>query len=537
MSEKPGRQAARTAGAKGPPKGKAGRKAPPQPTATEDLLFDGPAWSFETLARTHDAIEEVARGDLGLDPYPTRLEVVSSEQMLDAYAATGMPVMYPHWSFGKRFARQEMLYRKGFQQLALEIVINSNPSLCYIMEDNTMAAQATVIAHAAMGHNHFFRHNHVFREWTEADGVLDELRHARRFVMECEERHGRQAVEEVLDAAHALLSHGVDRAGRGDRPDPVATRARLAERARQERLEAQDLWLRTVPSRPEATEEGAAIERRAMGLPEENLLLFLETHAPLLDAWQRELLRIVRWLATYFEPQRQTKLMNEGCATWCHFEIMQRLRDRGRIGDGAMLEFLDLHSMVVAQPTFDMQGYGGLNPYALGFAMMRDIVRVSTEPTDEDEAWFPHIAGNGRPVETLRSAWAEFRDESFVRQYLSPRLIREWRLFALSDDAAAPALRVEAIHDEEGYRRIVRALADQYDPAAQTPAIEVTGADLRGERVLHLRHAVQDGRVLDALEVRRMLRHVQRLWGYAVQLTERDAETDAELAVYRSDGA
>ncbi|RDC72564.1 SpoVR family protein [Rhodovulum sp. 12E13] len=538
MSEKRGRKTARTATGKAAAKRAASSKAPATGTATGDLLFDRPAWSFETLARTHDAIEEVARGELGLDPYPTRLEVVSSEQMLDAYAATGMPVMYPHWSFGKRFARQEMLYRKGFQQLALEIVINSNPSLCYIMEDNTMAAQATVIAHAAIGHNHFFRHNNVFREWTEADSVLDELRHARRFVMECEERHGRPAVEKVLDAAHALLSHGVDRAGRGERPDPVATRARLAERARQQRLEAQDLWLRTVPSRAEPPEEGtAAAERRAMGLPEENLLLFLENHAPLLDAWQRELLRIVRWLATYFEPQRQTKLMNEGCATWCHFEIMQRLRDRGRIGDGAMLEFLDLHSMVVAQPSFDSQGYGGLNPYALGFAMMRDIVRVCTEPTEEDAAWFPDIAGNGRPVETLRRAWADFRDESFVRQYLSPRLIREWRLFSLCDDAAAPALRVEAIHDDEGYRRIVRALADQYDPAAQTPAIEVTGADLRGERVLHLRHSVQDGRVLDPLEVRRVLRHVQRLWGYAVHLTEADAGSGTELTAYRSDGA
>ncbi|MFN2350289.1 MAG: SpoVR family protein, partial [Thioalkalivibrio sp.] len=111
-----------------------------------------------------------------MDPYPTRLEVVSSEQMLDAYASTGMPLNYPHWSFGKRFAQQEMLYRKGFQQLALEIVINSDPSLCYIMEDNTMAAQATVIAHAAIGHNHFFRRNEVFRAWTEADTVLDELR-------------------------------------------------------------------------------------------------------------------------------------------------------------------------------------------------------------------------------------------------------------------------------------------------------------------------------------------------------------------------
>jgi len=500
------------------------------------LLFEGHDWTFDTLRRTHDAIEELARDELGLDPYPTRLEVVSAEQMLDAYAATGLPVMYPHWSFGKRFAQHEFFYRKGFQQLALEIVINSDPSLCYIMEENTLAAQATVIAHAAFGHNHFFRHNEVFREWTRAGTVLDELRHARAFVMECEERYGHRAVEEILDAAHALMPQGVDRNRRGEQPDPEATRMRLAERRRQERVEAKDLWLRTVPSRTEDAVEGAqTVERRALGLPEENILRFLETNAPLLHDWQRELLRIVRWLANYFEPQRQTKLMNEGCATWCHFEIMNRLRDAGRIDDGAMLEFLQLHSMVVAQPAFDAEGYPGLNPYALGHAMMRDIARICTEPTEEDGAWFPDIAGNGRPVETLRRAWAEFRDESFVRQYLSPRLMRDWRLFCVVDDQSAPVRTIEAIHDDAGYRAIRRALADQYDPAVQTPCIEVTAADLRGERVLHLSHRVQDAQMLDPIEARRMLGHIRRLWGYGVELTEVDAETDEKLVAYTAD--
>lgn len=500
------------------------------------LLFRGHDWNFDTLRRTHDAIEDLARGELGLDPYPTRLEIVSAEQMLDAYAATGLPVMYPHWSFGKRFAQHEFFYRKGFQQLALEIVINSNPSLCYIMEENSMAAQATVIAHAAIGHNHFFRHNHVFREWTQADTVLDELRHARAFVMDCEERFGHQAVEDTLDAAHALMPQGVNRSRRASRPDPAETRTRLAERRRRERLEAKELWLRTVPTRaPDPVEGARMVERRALGLPEENILLFLEVNAPLLHDWQRELLRIVRFLAGYFEPQRQTKLMNEGCATWCHFEIMSRLREAGRIDDGAMLEFLQLHSMVVTQPTFDTEGYSGLNPYALGFAMMRDIVRICTEPTEEDGAWFPDIAGNGRPVETLRRAWAEFRDESFVRQYLSPRLIRDWRLFCVSDDQSAPVQTIEAIHDEAGYRAIRRALADQYDPTAHLPSIEVTEADLRGERVLHLRHTVLDGQMLDPIEARRMLAHIRRLWGYGVELTEVDGDTGEKLVAYRTD--
>jgi stage V sporulation protein R len=505
-------------------------------TARSGLLFEGPDWSFETLQRTYDAIEEIALSELGLDPYPVRLEVISVEQMLDAYAATGLPIMYPHWSFGKRFAQQEMLYRKGFQSLALEIVINSDPSICYIMEENTMTAQATVIAHAAMGHTHFFRHNEVFRAWTRADTMLDEMRHAQAFVKECEERHGQQAVERVLDAAHALFSQGVDRDRRAGPPEtPEERHTRLLRRRREEAEAEPDLWRRTVPHKAEDPfDEAALADPRALGLPDENILRFLETTAPLLEDWQRELLSIVRSLATYFEPQRQTKMMNEGCATWVHYEIMQRLHTRGRIDDAAMLEFLTLHTSVIAQPPFDAQGYPGINPYALGFAMMQDITRIATEPTAEDEAWFPDLAGSGDPVGTLRRAWAEFRDESFIRQFLSPRLMREWRLFSLGDDADAPEYRVDAIHDEAGYRRVRGALAEQHDPVAQQPRIEVTGADLRGDRTLHLCHWVEEGQQLDPVEARRVLHHVAHLWGYEVRLREVDAETGTEITAYRT---
>jgi len=509
-----------------------------EPHNSRKLLFNGPDWDFPTLQRTFDAIERTACEDLGLDPYPTRLEVITSEQMLDAYAATGMPVMYPHWSFGKRFAQQELLYRKGYQSLALEIVINANPSLCYIMEENTMATQATVIAHAAMGHNHFFKHNQVFQAWTAPDTILDDLRYARGFVKQCEDRHGRQEVERVLDAAHTLFAHGVGRDKQAQRPDPLEARERVRQRRREEREAMDELWLRTVPQTdseeyPNASEAYRNAERRALGLPEENLLLFLESYAPLLEDWQRELLCIVRQLATYFEPQRQTKMMNEGCATWCHYEIMSRLRDRGEIDEGTMLEFLHLHAHVVAQPDFDQRGYPGINPYALGFAMMRDIARICTEPTREDEEWFPDIAGNDDPIGTLRTAWGEFRDESFVRQFLSPKLIRDWRMFRLHDDAEDPEYLVEAIHDEAGYRKIRSALADLYDPAAQQPRIEVTDADLRGDRKLHLRHWVNEGQQLDALETRRVLRHVARLWGYEVRLSEVEADGE-EIGVYET---
>ncbi len=102
--------------------------------------------------------------------------------MLDVYTAHGMPLTYRHWSYGKRFLQHESSYRSGYTSLAYEVVINSNPCISYLMEENTATMQALVIAHAAFGHNHFFRNNHLFRQWTEASAILDYLEFARSYV-------------------------------------------------------------------------------------------------------------------------------------------------------------------------------------------------------------------------------------------------------------------------------------------------------------------------------------------------------------------
>jgi stage V sporulation protein R len=142
------------------------------------------------VRHVYEAIEAIARDDLGLDVYPNQIEIISAEQMLDAYSSVGMPLMYAHWSYGKRFVRDEVLYRKGYQALAYEIVINSNPCISYCMEENTIAMQAVVIAHAAFGHNHFFKNNYLFQQWTDPAGILDYLDFAKRYVATCEELQG-----------------------------------------------------------------------------------------------------------------------------------------------------------------------------------------------------------------------------------------------------------------------------------------------------------------------------------------------------------
>jgi stage V sporulation protein R len=494
----------------------------------DTLLFHGADWDFAAIQRVYDAIEQIAVGELGLDVYPNQIEMITAEQMLDAYASIGMPLFYKHWSFGKRFATHESGYRQGLMGLAYEIVINSNPCISYIMEENTATMQTLVIAHAAFGHNHFFKNNYLFKEWTDADGILDYLEFAKSYIARCEERYGQSAVEKVLDAAHALMSHGVHRYPRKKRPDLRSEERR--ERERQIHLEQtfNDLW-RTVPTKGGSPKPVLSDDRRRalLELPQENILYFLEKSAPRLQLWQREILRIVRQIAQYFYPQRQTKVMNEGCATYCHYRIMSRLHETRQISDGAFLEFLQSHTNVTRQPEYDDPHYGGINPYALGFGMMQDIERICTRPTAEDREWFPAIAGCDDAMGVLRDVWANYRDESFISQYLSPHLMRQWRMFHLVDDPDRPELLVESIHDERGYRRLRRSLSRLYDVGWSDPDIQVVDVDLAGDRRLILHHNVLNRTMLHKDDAQRVLQMIANLWGYDVVLKEVEAATGA----------
>ena len=482
------------------------------------VISTGADWDFELLERYNNVIAGVA-GEYGLDTYPNQIEIITSEQMLDAYATAGLPIGYPHWSYGKEFIRNEQAYRRGMQGLAYEIVINSNPCIAYLMEENTITTQALVIAHACYGHNSFFKGNELFRQWTQADGILDYLVFARHYVMECEERHGETAVEEVLDACHALMSHGVDRY---HRPAPLTLRAeaaRLQERHAYRERSFNDLW-RTLPEAPLKPEPSSSQPYPAE--PQENILYFVEKHSPRLEPWQRELVRIVRKLAQYFYPQGQTKVMNEGWATFWHYTILNTLHERQLVDDGFMLEFLKSHTNVVYQPAYDSPHYSGLNPYALGFAMFSDLRRICEKPDAEDREWFPDIAG-GDWKKVLDFAMRNFRDESFIAQYLSPRLVREFRLFALADHSDENALVVDSIHDDHGYRRVRKLLSGQHTQENRVPDVQIVAFDRDGDRSLTLRHHQRRGRPLtDAAS--QVVAHLRRLWGFTVRLETWDEE-------------
>ena len=497
------------------------------PAAAGTLLLARPAqplpgpsdWTFELIEQYHEVIAATARR-FGLDTYPNQLEIITAEQMMDAYASVGMPVNYRHWSFGKEFIATEKNYRRGHMGLAYEIVINSNPCISYLMEENTMAMQALVIAHAAYGHNSFFKGNYLFRMWTDASAIIDYLVYARNYLSECEQRHGIEKVEEFLDSCHALQHYGVDRYRRPSKK-PLSEELRLRrEREDYAQRQVNDLW-RTLPKKAEEAEDTPLAVRRFPEEPEENLLYFIEKNAPLLEPWQREIVRIVRKVAQYFYPQRQTQVMNEGWATFWHHKLLNTMYDDGWLTDGVMMEWLKSHTNVVYQPRVTDRGYNGLNPYALGFAMYTDIQRICERPTDEDREWFPNLVG--KPwLEVLHEAMRNYKDESFIGQYLSPKLMRDFRLFAIQDDSAQKDLVVSAIHDESGYRRLREALSRQYDLGQREPNIQVWNVNLRGDRSLTLRHTQHNNRPLDE-SAQEVLKHAARLWGFGVHLESVDA--------------
>ncbi len=488
---------------------------------SDNYISTSSEWTFPLIQRYDREIARIA-GEYGLDTYPNQIELISAEQMLDAYSSVGMPLGYNHWSFGKKFVSLEQNYRRGQMGLAYEIVINSNPCIAYLMEENTLPMQALVIAHACYGHNSFFKGNYLFTSWTSADAIIDYLLFAKNFVADCEQRHGEEQVELMLDSCHALMNQGVDRYRR---PQPLSmAKESTRQREREEYLQYQvnELW-RTVPQGP-----GSKKKKRRKRFPEEpqeNLLYFIEKNAPLLEPWQREIVRIVRKISQYFYPQRLTKVMNEGWATFWHYTLLNRMYDDGLVNDGFMFEFLQSHTNVVYQPPFDSPYYSGINPYALGFAMMCDLRRVCEKPTKEDHYWFPDIAGSDW-VKVLDFAMRNFKDESFIGQYLSPKVIRDLRLFSVLDDDQEEELEIGAIHNERGYRAVRRALAEQHNPGSNEPNIQVYDVDHRGDRALTLRHVQHNRRPLHEGNTKEVLRHVHRLWGFPVRLEVESPDSD-----------
>jgi len=470
--------------------------------------LSGSEWTLDDLVAIESICAEHA-ARYSLDTFPNQLEVITSEQMLDSYVSSGLPVNYGHWSFGKHFLIENAKYRTGANALAYEIVINTNPCIAFLMEDNSLAMQTLVIPHACFGHNSFSKGNYLFRQWTQPDAILDYMLFARNYVADCEERYGFDKVEQTLDALHALRDQGLDKY---KRPRKLDTRKERAEQAK--RLsEAQETmrqaeYYSLVPQAAKAAKAAAVFPAS----PEENLLYFIEKHAPKLEPWQRELARIVRKIAQYFYPQRQTQVMNEGWATFWHHRLINDMYDAGQIDQGILLECLHSHTNVIKQ-----REYSGLNPYALGFAAWNEIKRVCESPTDEDREYLPDIAGKDW-LETFHDTMQNYRDESFLLQFLTPKLVRDFRFMNIQSREGLDHWTVDHTAGPEDFKAIRTALSAQYRLETSMPEISVVRYAHDTDRKLVLHHQSYNGKMLQKAQAEQTLKHLRHLWGFDVSL-------------------
>lgn len=489
------------------------------------LLYTGKDWNWDKLRRVYDACEKIAVDELKLDYYPNILEIIRSDQMIEAYSSHGLPQTYDHWSFGKSFAQNYNQYHKGQMGLAYEIVINTNPTINYLMEENTMTCQSLVIAHAAFGHNSFFKNNYLFKQWTHADHIVDYMVFARKFIKKMEDQYGEEEVENILDVAHSLQNNSMDRYPRPKRKSLREEIALEKERFHHYEKSYDQIW--SLIDKKKKIKQ--AKDFFLPDGPEENLLYFLEKKSPILKPWQREILRIVRKTAQYFRPQMGTQVSNEGWASTVHYYIMNRLWETGQIDNGSAMEFLELHTAVVRQLDFDHKYFSGFNPYFLGFNILSEVKRISVNPTEEDKYWFPDYAGKDW-LENWHDAFTNFRDDSLIQQFLTPKLIRDLRLFVLDSNKDEKNYKISSIHNESGYRKIRNQLADNYNVMKTIPDIQVTKVDF-DSRTCYLTHFSEDHVQLDDQSATRVLKNFEELWGFQTILMTRDRTTNELLGV------
>jgi len=449
-------------------------------------------WDTKDLEYWDERIREKVE-EFGLSCYPQEFEICDHFQMLGYMAYSGMPSHYPHWSYGKSYEKLKTMYDYGVSGLPYEMVINSSPALAYLMRDNSLCLQVLTIAHV-YGHNDFFRNNFTFKS-TRAELTLNLFKiHADRVRSYAEDPSiGTEKIETILDAAHALA---------------IQCRRNLAIKKLSREEERQQVLAASQPStdpfqRVHKRQEYIPPDLERVPLsPEEDLLLFIRDHNPYLSEWEKDLLTIVHEREQYFIPQIETKIMNEGWASYWHREILNNLN----LPQELYLEFLVRHNQVVRPHP------RGINPYHIGLKLWDDIKRRHDNPTAEE------IEKYGKPSKTGMQAIFESRDVdrdvSFLRRFLTEELMREMDMFQY--EPRGEELVISKVSDKESWREVKETLLKSVGMGS-IPVIKIEDADHNHSRILYTKH-YHDGRDLQLEYAERTLAYLHRLWRHEVIL-------------------
>jgi len=452
------------------------------------------------LESTLEHIWEVAR-KFGLDPFPTRFEIVPATVMYEI-GSYALPGRYSHWTFGKAYHRMKTMYDFGLSKI-YEVVINTNPAYGFLLETNSPLQNKLVMAHV-LGHVDFFKNNAYFSR-TNRRMVESASGHYGRMT-DYEFKYGRKTVESLLDAVLSIEEH-IDPNFFIKRENTIPPRKEI------EVLEGRydDLW---KIGETRKVEEPKDERPRGDALPEKDIVSYIMRNSPHLQPWQRDVVAMIHEEMEYFVPQMQTKIMNEGWASYWHSRIMRELD----LNDSDHLEFAELHSGVVSPHK------GQLNPYYLGYKIFEDIERRWDNPTEEERKVFGREPGGGRAK--IFEVREMENDVSFLRNYLTEELCTDLDLFVfeLIDEEAW------TITDKRWERVRDQLVANMTNFGF--PYIEVTDGDYNGNRELFLRHSYE-GTELDTRYARKTLEHVYSLWGRPVHL---ETIIDGEAAVMRFNG-
>jgi stage V sporulation protein R len=425
--------------------------------------------------------------ELGFDAPPVVYHLMRSSEIYDI-AARGLPGRYSSSRFGAVFSQQHGDYRMGRSRI-YELIVNTDPVHAYLLDGNSEVAQTLVIAHCT-GHAWFFANNRWFDPTDRL--ILPRVRSAAERIGGYMAEHGRDRVEDFIDACEAIAIH-----------QPQAQMVRRREPTEEEYSETR--YDRLFPE--EVGEEKVRLAQanadrrgRFPAEPEADVLAFIERHARQLEDWQRDVISIVRSEQAYFLPQLRTKIANEGLAVLCHQELCQRLF----LPADEYWEYEQLNASVV-QPHQRQ-----VNPYHLGITILREIARIAAEPDDEERERWPW-AGSVDPLDQVRAVCRDYDDEALLREFLTPRVCEQARLFAFQHLQSDPRRIRVSSRECEAIREV---LVRQHSTFG-IPHIEIADADHGGRGELYLEHRSEDAG-LDAEFARGTLAQIAMLWGRRV---------------------
>ena len=424
-------------------------------------------WDFKLLKKYDDKICEMAKQH-GLDWFDIQYEVCDYYSMIGHMSYHGMPTHYGHWSFGKRFERTHQMYNLGMEGLPYELIINSDPSIAYLMRENPAYMQILIMAHC-VGHSDFFKNNAKFSH-TRPGSVIQRMRSAKKRIQKYVENPsiGIEKVEKFLDSAHAIQFQ--------------TYRSNIVRKTKEEHT-------RSVIDAAFGSQNAKDFDLHDVEIfqPEYNILKFLRENASLTD-WQQDILEIVESESQYFLPQMKTKIMNEGWASFWHYKLCHEME----LDSKYHIPILKTHNQVVRPHV------GGLNPYHVGFELFNRIEKRMG-------------------IEECFIARETLEDTSFIANYLTEEDCRDLGLFTFSKKKfknKSSKYMIDNISDVEEWKIVKNTLIRNVG-SNSIPVIYVDGVESGNTLILQHEH---DGRDLELNFADEVVRHVSTLWGDVVKL-------------------